>query len=203
MLRVKSEKDTDIELGQLGSAVVKEERGEADIALEEEQENLQNQESIVIEVEDAGRMLQADVKVEVLGVGEEEGGNQGAEGGVLGGNDQQHDQQDPGDNGEGGEAKGAKPKKERKKKDKKKKVKEEDDDPFEVKTRAGKNERFFEIGYFQEGIRVVNEDLELRMERDAEALPRYGWYEGGLGLFMLTSLGYGGGGEYVEETSNY
>ena len=201
MLRVKSEKDTDIELGQLGSAVVKEERGEADIALEEEQENLQNQESIVIEVEDAGRMLQADVKVEVFGVGEE-GGNQGAVGGVLGGNDQ-HDQQDPGDNGEGGEAKGAKPKKERKKKDKKKKVKEEDDDPFEVKTRAGKNERFFEIGYFQEGIRVVNEDLELRMERDAEALPRYGWYEGGLGLFMLTSLGYGGGGEYVEETSNY
>ena len=62
---------------------------------------------------------------------------------------------------------------------------------------------FFEIGYFQEGIRVVNEDLELRMGRDAEALPRYGWYEGGLGLFMLTSLGYGGGGEYVEETSNY
>ena len=142
VLRVKSEKDTDIELGQLGSAVVKEERGEADIALEEEQENLQNQESIVIEVEDAGRMLQADVKVEVFGVGEE-GGNQGAVGGVLGGNDQQHDQQDPGDNGEGGEAKGAKPKKERKKKDKKKKVKEEDDDPFEVKTRAGKNERFF------------------------------------------------------------
>ena len=61
---------------------------------------------------------------------------------------------------------------------------------------------FFEIGYSQEGIRVVNEDLELRMGRDAEALPRYGW-EGGLGLFMLTSLGYGGGGEYVEETSNY
>ncbi len=49
---------------------------------------------------------------------------------------------------------------------------------------------------------MVNEDLELRMGRDAEALPRYGW-EGGLGLFMLTSLGYGGGGEYVEETSNY
>ena len=133
VLRVKSEKDTDIELGQLGSAVVKEERGEADIALEEEQENLQNQESIVFEVED-GRMLRVDVKVEVFGVGEE-GDNQGAVGGVLGGNDQ-HDQQDQGDNGEGGEAKGAKPKKERKKKDKKKKVKEEDDDPFEVKTRA-------------------------------------------------------------------
>ena len=140
MLRVKSEKDTDIELGQLGSAVVKEERGEADIALEEEQENLQNQESIVFEVED-GRMLQADVKVEVFGVGEEEGGNQGAVGGVLGGNDQ-HDQQDPGDNGEGGEAKGAKPKKERKKKDKKKKVKEEDDDPFEVKLEQEKMRGF-------------------------------------------------------------
>ena len=148
MLRVKSEKDTDIELGQLGSAVVKEERGEADIALEEEQENLQNQESIVIEVED-GRMLQADVKVEVFGVGEEEGGNQGAEGGVLGGNDQQHDQQDPGDNGEGGEAKGAKPKKERKKKDKKKKVKEEDDDPFEVKLEQEKMRGFLKLVTFR------------------------------------------------------
>ena len=129
VIRVKSDKDTDIELGQLGSEAVKVERGEADVALEVEQENLQNQESIVIEVED-GRMLGANVKVEVVGVGEG-GDDQGAVGGV-------NDQQDQGDQGEGREAKGAKPKREKKKKDKKKKVRgeegaREDDDPFEVK----------------------------------------------------------------------
>ena len=46
-------------------------------------------------------------------------------------------------------------------------------------------------------MRRVNEDLELRGEGEA----RYG-NEGGLAFFLLSTLGFGGGGEYVEQTSN-
>ena len=49
-------------------------------------------------------------------------------------------------------------------------------------------------------MRRVNEDLELRGER--EALPRYG-SEGGLAFFLLSTLGFGGGRGYVEQTSNF
>ena len=117
--------DTDIELGQLGHrAVVKVERGEADVALEEQQEHLQNLESIVIEVEDE-RMLDANVKVEIVGA-EEGAEDQGAVGGVV------NDQQDQGDQGR--EVRGAKPKKEKKKKVRGEEGAREDDvDPFEVK----------------------------------------------------------------------
>ena len=119
----------DIELGPLGHrAVVKVERGEADIALEEQQEHLQNLESIVIEVEDE-RVLDANVKMEVVGteeVVEDQGADQGAVGGVV------DDQQDQGDQGR--EVRGAKPKKEKKKKVRGDEGAREDDvDPFEVK----------------------------------------------------------------------
>ena len=121
----------DIELGPLGPrAVVKVERGEADIALEEQQENLQNLESIVIEVEDE-RVLDANVKMEVVGTEEvvedqeDQGAYQGAVGGVV------DDQQDQGDQGR--EVRGAKLKKEKKKKVRGDEGAREDEvDPFEV-----------------------------------------------------------------------
>ena len=115
---------------------MKVERGEADIALEEQQEHLQNLESIVIEVEDE-RMLDANVKVEIVGA-EEGAEDQGAVGGVV------NDQQDQGDQGEGREGRGAKPKKEKKKKVRGEEGAREDDvDPFEVKkNRVGKMRGF-------------------------------------------------------------
>ena len=117
---------------------MKVERGEADIALEEQQENLQNLESIVIEVEDE-RVLDANVKMEVVGteeVVEDQGAYQGAVGGVV------DDQQDQGDQGR--EVRGAKPKKEKKKKVRGDEGAREDDvDPFEVKkNRVGKMRGF-------------------------------------------------------------
>ena len=47
-------------------------------------------------------------------------------------------------------------------------------------------------------MRRVNEDLELRGEGEA----RYG-NEGGLAFFLLSTLGFGGGRGYVEQTSNF
>ena len=118
----------DIKLGPVGPrAVMKVERGEADIALEERQEQLQNLETVVIEVEDE-RVLDANVKMEVVGteeVVEDQGADQGAVGGVV------DDQQDQGDQGR--EVRGAKLKKEKKKKVRGDEGAREDEiDPFEV-----------------------------------------------------------------------
>ena len=117
------------------------ERGEADIALEEQQEQLQNLETVVIEVEDV-RVLDANVKMEVVGteeVVEDQGAYQGAVGGVV------DDQQDQGDQGR--EVRGAKLKKEKKKKVRGDEGAREDEiDPFEVflfkKNRVGKMRGF-------------------------------------------------------------
>ena len=131
--------DTDIESGQCGhKAVVTVERGEADVVLLEQQEQLQNLQAVVVEVEDE-KMLDANVQVEIVGAAEEvvDQEDQGADQGAVGGED--NDQQGQEYLGEGREDRVAKPKKEKKKKEKKKKVRgeegagEADVDFFEVK----------------------------------------------------------------------